>query len=214
MKSIREIFDLRNRKALRMGILVLSTLLIGGVSAAVYYSLQYSTVASTSSAVVKFVAGSDCPTTSNGYCSVTIPSAAATYASLSIKTYPNVTVTYQRALNISNTDASNAHNVRIRNVTITGGSSSYSAGSSKLEFDLLNAAGTQQGKLVYTGGGTWTAAATGNGACLTGSGSACPGTVYASLPANTQWTLQIVAVADAGAATSVATTIYIAVDVQ
>ena len=99
-------------------------------------------------------------------------------------------------------------------VTITGGSSSYSAASSKLEFDLLNPAGTQQGKLVYTGGGTWTAAATGNGACLTGSGSACPGTTYASLPANTQWTLQIVAVADAGAATNVATIIYIAVDVQ
>src|SRR5881409_989619 len=116
MKSIREIFDLRHRKALRIAVLVLSTLLIGTVSALTYYSISASITATTTAAKVQFVAGGDTPA---GY---TI-SAAGTFAKISISGYPNATLTYQRGLNVSNTDTA-SHLIRLRNIQITGGQGS------------------------------------------------------------------------------------------
>lgn len=192
MKSISEIVDLRHRKALRIGVLVLSTLLIGTASALTYYSITSSITATTSAATVKFVSGSDTPA---GFTINT----AGTFATVTIKSFPNATLTYQKGLNVSNTDTA-AHSVRLRSVQITGGSTSYSAATSKVEFDLVNLAGTVQASITYTGGASWT---------TTGSPTA-----YFSVPANTQWTIQVITTADAGAATGVNTGIQLAVDVQ
>ena len=192
MKSIKEIFNLRHTKALRLGVLILSTLLIGSASALTYYSITSSAGTTTAAAKVQFVAGGDTPA---GY---TI-TAAGTFAKISISAYPNATLTYQKGLNISNTDNA-AHSVRLRSVQVSGGSSSYSAATSKIEFDLVNLAGTVQASITYTGGGSWT---------TTGSPTA-----YFSVPANTNWTIQIITAADSGAATGVATGIQLAVDIQ
>ncbi len=206
MKNIGELLDLKHKKSLRFGLLLLSTLLITSASALVYYSIVARTTATTSTAGVKFLTGSDTPA---GY----FINSAGTYASISVKSYPNATLTYDRALNVSNTDAS-THQVRIRSVAISGGSSSYQNSTSKIEFDFLNAAGTVQGSITYTAPGktTWTQTATGTGACITGS---CTSAQYVTISANpTQWTIRIITVADAAAATGVVTTIDVAIDVQ
>ncbi len=190
--------DLKHKKSLRLGVLLLSTLLITSASALVYYSIANRTVATTAAAGVKFVAGGDCSGAfGSSPCGVTI-SAAGTYAALSTKSYPNATVTYQRALNVSNTDTS-THSIRIRSIAISGGSASYAAATSKIEFDLINVSGANQGSLIYTGGASWS--------------SPSP-TAYVTIPASTQWTIQIVAIADSTAAAGVTTTIDVAVDVQ
>lgn len=199
MKSVREIFDIRHRKGTRVAVLLLSTLLIMGASATVFYSLQNRTVATTSAAGVKFIAGNDC---SGAYgtspCGATI-SAAGTYAALSLKTYPNATVTYQKALNISNTDAG-THQIRLRSTAISGGFASYAAATSKIEFDLIKTDGTNQGTMIYLGGGSWNTPAS---------------TAYVTIAAGTTiWTVQVIAVADSTAAAGVTTTIDIAVDIQ
>jgi len=195
MKSFKEIFDLRHRKALRIGVLALFTLLITSASALTYYSLTASTSATTSAATVKFISAADTPTG-------TVINAAGTFVTLPIKAYPNATLTYQFALNISNTDASNAHSVRLRSVSIASGGGSYSNSTSKIEFDLMNTAGAQQTFVRYTGanGGAWT---------TTGSPTA-----YFSIAANTKWTIQIITSCDATASTGVTTSIQLAVDVQ
>ena len=195
MKSIREIFDLRNRKALRIGILVLSTLLVSTASALTYYSITASTTATTSTAVVKFISAADTPTG-------TVINAAGTFVTIPIKAYPNATLTYQFALNVSNTD-SVAHQVRLRSISITGGQGAYSNSTSKIEFDLVNTAGTVQGSVTYkgaNGGGAWT---------TTGSPTA-----YFSIPASTKWAIQVITVCDATASTGVGSGIQLAVDVQ
>lgn len=192
MKSIGELFDLRHKKSLRLGVLLLSTLLIGSASALVYYSIQVRTTATTSAAAVKFVTAADTPT---GY----FINTPGTYASISVKSYPNATLTYDKALNVSNTDTV-ARTIRLRSVIISGGSTSYSNATSKIEFTLVNVTGASQGVITYTGGASWT---------TTGSPTA-----YVSIPASTQWTIKIVLVANASASTGVTTTIDIAVDVQ
>ncbi len=199
MKNIREVLDLKHKKYLRLGVLLLSTLLITSASALVYYSIANRTVATTAAAGVKFIAGGDCTGAFGASpCGVTI-SAAGTYAALSTKSYPNATVTYQRALNVSNTDAT-THTIRLRSIAISGGSTSYSAATSKIEFDLINVLGVNQGSLIYTGGATW---------------STPTSTAFVTIAASpTSWTIQVIAIADSTAATGVATTIDIGVDVQ
>src|SRR5712692_1119016 len=195
MKSIREIFDLRNRKALRIGILVLSTLLVSTASALTYYSITASSTATTSAATVKFISAADTPTG-------TVINAAGTFVTIPIKAYPNATLTYQYALNVNNTDTS-AHQVRLRSISISGGQGAYSNSTSKIEFDLVNTAGTVQASVTYkgaNGGGAWT---------TTGSPTA-----YFSIPASTKWTIQVITVCDASASTGVGSGIQLAVDVQ
>ena len=204
MKSIREILDLRHKKSLRIGVLILSTLLIGTVSATVYYSLQTRTNATTSSAVVKLISGTD--STSAGASINTV----GTYASLAIKTYPNATVTYQQALNISNTD-SIIHKVRLNSQSVSGGQGSYSNSTSNIQFSIVALNGTAYGPVTYkgaNGGSPWTTT------CTTGSCATSTTTVYIVVPASTKFAIQVVATADATAVASVTTTIVINIDVQ
>ncbi len=196
MKNIREIFDLRHRKALRIGVLLLSTLLITSASALVFYNLTASVTTTTSAAVVKFVSTPDTPTG-------TVISTAGVFATMSIKSYPNATNTYQNALNVSNTD-SVSHQIQITQVSITSGCTSYTAATSKIEFDMLNVAGTKTGTAIVNTGATsctlWTTSATTTG--------------YFTILAGTKWSIQVITSADAGAATGVTTGIQLQVNVQ
>ncbi len=195
MKSVKELFDLRHRKGLRLGVLLLSTLMISTASALVFYSIQSRTTTTTSAAAVKFVAGGDTPA---GF----FINTAGTYARISTKSYPNATLTYDKVLNVTNTDTA-SHSIRLRSIAITSGQGSYSNSTSKIQFDLLNLTGAIQGTITYTGangGSPWT---------TTGSP-----TTFVTIPASTQWTIRLITVADATAATGVVTTIDVAVDVQ
>ena len=193
--------DIRHKKALRMGVLLLLTLFITTASALVYYSIEYRTQVNVASAGVKFVAGGDCTAAfGTSPCGVTINS-VGTYASLSLKTYPNATVTYEKSLNVSNTDTV-THKIRLNSVAISGGETSYAAATSKIQFTFIANNGTSQGTVTYTvSGGVWT-------------NSGTSPTSFAVIAANpTQWRIQVVATADATATTGT-TTIDIKVDVQ
>ncbi len=196
MKSIREIFDLRHRKALRIGVLLLSTLLITSASALVFYNLTASVTTTTSAAVVKFVSTPDTP-------AGTVISTAGVFATMSIKSYPNATNTYQQALNVSNTDGV-AHSIQITQVSITSGCTSYTATTSKIQFDMLNNAGTQVGTSIVNTGATsctvWTTTGTPTG--------------YFSVAAGKMFTVRIITAADAAAAIGVTTGIQLQVNVQ
>lgn len=102
--------ELPAKKTVKLLALVLTSLLIASVSAAVYYSMNMQPTVTIDQAVVYFEEGSD-----TGYVSLGTNS---TYVSLTLKAYPNVTLTYDDPLNLTNTDAS-AHNVRLRHVSIT-----------------------------------------------------------------------------------------------
>lgn len=178
-----------------MGVLILSTLLITSASALTFFSLTASTTSTTSAATVKFITAADTP-------SGTVINSAGTFVTLPIKAFPNATLTYQFGLNVSNTDTL-AHSIRLRSISITSGQGAYSNSTSKIEFDIVNTAGTVLASITYRGansGSPWT---------VTGSPTA-----YFSVPASTKFAIQIITACDATASTGVTTGIQLAVDVQ
>ena len=180
----------RQHPKLALGLLLLT--LVSTASAVVYYSLTLRVVVTSAAPKVIFITGGD--STAAG---ATIGT-NSTYAKLTgIKSYPNATSIYEKALNVSNTDTA-AHSIRLRSVSITGGSSSY--GTNGILIKLVDVAGAVQGTITYNGGGSW-------------STSGSP-TSYVSLPASTQWTIRVDSTLSAGQAAGVATTVEIALDVQ
>ena len=182
MKSLRELFDLRHKKALRMVLLLLSTILIGSVSAAVYYQLSNRTLVTVTKPLVTFCI-TGCATGPNPADSTAAGAALGTnntYVRLTgIKAYPNATAVYERAIGIQNTDSA-AHNINLRSSSISGTSTSFST----ISVSIVNTSDVNQGgTITYTGGGSWT---------TTGSP-----TTAVSLGASTTWYLRIEAKATA-----------------
>lgn len=176
MKSFRELFDLRHKKALRMVLLLLSTILIGSVSAAVYYQLSNRTLVTVAKPLVTF-----CITGCTGGTDPADSTAAGavlgtnnTYVRLpSVKAYPNATGVYERVVGIQNTDTA-AHNIKLRSSSISGTSTSFST----INISIVNTADANQGgTITYTGGASWT---------TTGSP-----TTNVSLPNGVTWFLRI-----------------------
>lgn len=108
------------RKKVLLVTLLLASMLVATAIAAVYYSLLMESKASTNATDVKFVAGGDSTTAgATGY------STNGTYVMLgSLKAYPNATLTYEQAINISNTGSS--HQFRLRHSSITNATSAVS----------------------------------------------------------------------------------------
>ena len=179
MKKTGKIGNFFNRKSIKLGMLLISALLIATTSTNVYYGILQENSVGIVEAKVHFTAGDD--STAAGYS----PGLNETYCSLSLNAYPNVTLYYDQAVNVTNTDAA-AHNVRLRHVSITPASGTDSVGNfTSIEFNLVNVAGTEQLTLTYnTTGDNWNTPAT---------------TGYVSLPAGTEWTIQVETKAAAGA---------------
>ena len=175
------------KRWLKLLTLLLTTAIISTVSASVYYSMYMEPTVTISPPTVIFEQGDDWTTGSS-------MGDNSTYVSLSLKAYPNATLTYEEPLNISNTDSGSAHDVRLRHVSITP-----SSGSSVSNFAFINF--TLNGvEFDYTVSGTnW----------VTPSDMS-----YQSLPASTEWILKIETKAVAGATDGVTSTIVIALDVQ
>lgn len=186
--------NIRFKGPIKLLTLLLTGMLIVTVSAAVYYSMMMQPAVSISPATIRFAQGADWPTGS-------ALGANATWASLALKAYPNATLMYDKPLNISNSDASNSHQFRLRHISITPASGTASVGNfTFINFVVKNTAGVSQASFNYTTtGSTW---------------NTPPTTSYLTLPASTQWIIYVETRAVPGAKGSVVANIQMSVDVQ
>ena len=191
MKKRGKIGDFFNRKSIKLGLLLISAILIATTSTNVYYGLLQEQSIGIVEAKVHFKAGDDSPAA--GY----TPGLNETYCKLTLNAYANVTLYYEQAVNITNTDIA-AHDIRLRHVAI--GPNDNSVGNfTQIDFKLVDRAGNVQRTLTYTTTvDTWNTPAT---------------TAYITVPALTEWTMQIETKAAPGAKV-VSCWIEIAIDVD
>jgi hypothetical protein len=188
-----KITNIRLNKSSKFLILLLVSLLIGIANAAVFYSMIAQPTISVTAAKVVFVSGTDFPTGSS-------LGTNATWVSLALKAYPNVTLTYEQPLNISNTDTV-GHTFRLRHISISPANGSATVGNfTSINFVVQNTAGAAQNSFNYTTSSlNWITPTT---------------TSYMSLPASTTWIVYAETKAVAGANDVATASIQIAVDVQ
>ena len=174
------------KRWLKLLTLLLTTAIISTVSASVYYSMYMEPTVIITQPTVIFEQGDDWPTGSS-------MGDNSTYVALSLKAYPNATLTYEEPLNISNTD-SDTHDVRLTHVSIIPAS-----GSSVSNFVFINF--TLNGvDFDYSVSGTnWVTPSDMN---------------WQSLPGTAEWALKIETKAAAGATDGVTCNIVISLDVQ
>lgn len=187
--------ELPAKKTVKLLALVLTSLLIASVSAAVYYSMSWNPQVTVGTAMVTFTAGDD--STAAGFSAGTND----TYCTLaSLDAYPNVTVTYDQAVNLTNNVAETT-DVQLSHVSITPASGSADvANFTSITFYLINEVGAQQASFEYT-----TTTTTWNTPSDTG---------YFSMSASVDWTIKVEIVAAAGAFSGIDVSIVIEVDVQ
>jgi len=187
-----EIRKLLYRKETKLVTLLLTSMLIASASAAVYYGMYARSTATVAPAAVTFTSGGD----SSG---VYTPGTNATYASLTLSAYPNVTLYYEQAVNIS---ASANKEVRLRHVDISPGDGDPSVSNfTSVVFKLIKTNGDVAGTLTYTvSGDDWTE-------------PSAP-TTYAAITSGEEWAIRVEITAAAGANTGKSVTVTIAVDVK
>jgi len=173
--------------------LLLTSLLIASASAAVYYSLTMQPRVTVSAPLIKFSQAPDNPTGSTVY---------DAWVRLNATSYPNATLTYEKALYINNTDGSSAHSFRLKHVSITPANGTSDVGNwTSIKFLVYNSSGYVF-SLNYT--------VTSNAWYLE------PGveTNYYSIPASTGWWIRLETLSPATATTGKVCDIQISVDVQ
>jgi len=181
-------------KALKLLFLLLTSMLIASASAAVYYSIIMEPTVTIKQAVVQFAEGSDWSHVAGDI------GENNTWCSLSLKAYPNATLTYEQPLNISNTDADYSHQFRLRHISISPSSGSVSVSNfTFIKFVVKNAAGVSQASFNYT--------------TLNDDWDIPSMPSYLTLPKNTEWIIYVETKAAAGATEDIAASIVIAVDV-
>lgn len=187
---------LAQKKAVLITLLIASTLIATAV-AAVYYSLLMESRVSTNATDVQFVAGGD--STSAG---ATGYSTNGTYVMLgSVKAYPNATLTYEQAINVSNT--SSAHQFRLSHSSITNGTSAVSHFYS-ISFWLVAPNGTTTSTefkyLNANGDNNWD--------------SPVPTMNYINILASEEWAVKVMTKAKAGAWNNQVVSIAMYLDVK
>ncbi|NWG11219.1 hypothetical protein HXY33_05675 [Candidatus Bathyarchaeota archaeon] len=181
---------MKNRKSLDFLALLLISMLIVSASAAIYYAMLAQSSATIGAAAVYFTTGKD----SSGILSLGTNN---TFASLSLSAYPNVTLYYDEAVNIT---ATAAKQIRLRHVSISPGDGNPNVSNfTSIVFRLIAANGTELGNLTYT-------TATDDWTEPTQIG-------YFAIGAGQEWAIKVETKATAGATTGISTTIVIAVDV-
>lgn len=187
-----KIKNVKITKSARFLVLLLLSLMVGVANAAIFYSMVMQPVVSVTAAKVFFVSGTDWPGGS-------VLGTNSTFVSLALKAYPNVTLTYEQPLNISNVDTA-SHTFRLRHVSITPANGNAGVGNfTFINFVVQNTAGVAQGSFNYnTTSLNWNTPSTMS---------------YMTLPASTQWIIYVETKAVAGASDAATATIQIAVDV-
>ncbi len=193
MKKGGKVGSFFNRKSIKLGMLLISALLIATTSTNVYYGILQGNTIGVVEAKVHFTAGDD--STAAGY----NPGLNETYCALSLNAYANITLYYEQAVNLTNIDAAD-HDIRLRHVTVTPVSGTDSVGNfTQIDFKLIDVAGTVQRTITYTTtGDTWNTPSP---------------TTYVTIPAGTEWTIQAETKAAPGAK-AVSCYIEFAVDID
>lgn len=178
-------------KSVRFLFLLLISVLVTSVSATIYYTLVTEPRVTITSLIVKFSNGDDTPpgsTVNDAWCRILLRSC------------PNVTLTYDRGLNISNSDSAD-HSIRLRHANISPPSGDPDVTKfDRIAFILVAKNGTEVTTFEYTrSGNTWNTPAT---------------TSYYLIPANEDWTVKIETISPAVAPSGIQADLEIALDVQ
>ena len=180
------------KKPLKLLLLLLTSLIISTASAAIYYSLTMEPDVTVAGLTIKFTDGDDTTAGSTVY---------DAWCGLALKSYPNATLTYDQAVNITNDDSSNGHSMRLRHVSITPDGSAYVGGNfTYINMTIIAANGTEVVSFDYTNDGTdWSPPST---------------TSYYYMQADEEWAVKVETLSPAGATVDTVCNIEIAVDVQ
>jgi hypothetical protein len=180
---------LKNRKGTDLLILLLISVFVVSASAAIYYSMYAKSTTTITAAPVYFTPGGD----SSGILKIGTNS---TYAELNLNAYPNVTLYYDQAVNIT---ASAAGQVQLDPVSVSPNDLSVSNFTS-IVFTLVRADGSEVGSLTYTTtGNTWNIPAPSG---------------YVSISAGETIAVKVAITAVAGAKAGVSTAIVLTIDVK
>lgn len=185
--------ELPAKKTVKLLALVLTSLLIASVSAAMYYSLTMTSTITVYQADVYFVAGSD-----NGTSGVvlTLDSTNTTATITGLRAYPNMTFTYENVTRVRNNGTSTPNLRLAPDVDPSGNAADFEY----VKF-MLNTTNVGDRKwLNYTSNGsTW---------------SNTGATGWVQISATTEWAVQIITKATWNATATNAVTIGITVDVD
>lgn len=136
-----EIKKILFRKETKLVTLLLTSLLIASASAAVYYSLSMQSRTTVGSLTVKLDRSDDTPAAST---------VTDSWVILALKSYPNATLTYDKALDINNTDGSKAHKIRLRHVSVSPNNTAEAGNWTSIRFYLYAQNGTLIASFNYT----------------------------------------------------------------
>jgi len=190
--------EIPSRKPVKFLILLLTAMLIATASAAVYYSLTLESKVTIAGFDVKFTQGSD----SGAAVATPIPAGwpASRVKLAGLKSYPNVTSTYDQAVNVTNFGVDAQFRLRHSSINALNGTASIS-NFTRITFRLIAKNGTQGGYLEYTTGGddTWERSADMN---------------FIAIKAGEVWAVKVEIVAAAGATTGIMMEIVMYIDVQ
>jgi hypothetical protein len=194
VKKLKIINNIKLKKSSKFLILLLASILIGTANAAIFYSLTMQPQVTVSTPVIKFSQAPDHPggTVTDAWCSLTAES------------YPNATLTYEKALYINNTDGSAPHSFMLRYVSITPANGSSEVGNwSYIKFLVYNSTGSYKFSLNFT--------VSSNNWMVTPNGGQ---TSYYSIPATTGWWIRLVTLSPATATEGKVCNMQIAVDMK
>ena len=180
------------KKPLKLLTLLLTSMLIATASAAVYYSITAESDVTVTGLTIKFTDGDDTTSGSTVY---------PAWCGLALKSYPNATLTYDQAVNITNSDSSNSHSFQLRHVSITpDGSTAVGGNFTYINMTVIASNTTVIMSFDYTNDGTdWSP----------------PGdTGYFTMLADEVWTVKVETLSPTGATVGTVCDIRIAVDVQ
>lgn len=194
MRKLKIIKDIRLKKSTKFLILLLTSILVGTANAAIFYSLTMQPQVTVSTPVIKFAIAPDEPlgsTVHDAWCCLTA------------KSYPNATLTYEKAVYLNNTDDVNSHSFRLRCVSITpeNGTSDV-ANWDSIKFLVYNSSGYVFSLDFIVSGNNWTLSPS--------SGQ----TNYYSIPKSTGWWIRLETLSPATASEGKVCNIQIAVDVE
>jgi len=194
VKKLKIIKNVRLKKSSKFLILLLASILVGTANAAIFYSLTMQPQVTVSAPVIKFDHADDEPSGS------TVDDA---WCLLAAKSYPNATLTYEQAVNLTNTDSA-PHSFMLRCISITPANGNSEVGNwTSIKFLVYNSTGGYVFSLNFTvSSNNWVLAPV--------SGQ----TAYYSIPASTSWSIRLETLSPATATEGKVCNIQIAVDVQ
>lgn len=179
-----------NRRWLDFLLLLLISMLVVSASAAVYYAMLSPASATVKVAPVHFTAGND----SAGIMTL---GENETSAALALDAYPNVTLYYDQAVNIT---AIADRDIRLRPVSISPNNDPSVGNFTSIVFRLIRGDATQAGLLNYiTTGNAWNVPSAMS---------------YVPITSGEMWAVKIEITATPGALSGVSANIVIAVDVR